>query len=348
MKFGMIVRADNTGLGNQTYELAQMLKPDKIMIIDFTSYNGNEQHFEWYDQFDSVIVEGFPDNEQMFNFLNGLDVMLSCETFYNNETPAIARKLGVKTYLQYNFELFGSLKDRAVLLPDVLVSPSVWYFEYTARKFSREAKTVHLPPPTSDTLFQEAREINMSRDHKRIVHIAGRIAAKDRNGTLDVIEMLKHSKADYELVIYSQFDVDFPKCKDSRLTIITDNIEKREDMYKGFDAMVLPRRYAGLSLPMNEALMSGMPVFMTDVSPNDYILPKEWLVPVEENDLFRLKVTIPVYSVYVEELARRIDAYVNNPEKDLDKQKAFQIAYKNFAPERLLPKYEQLLGIEKG
>lgn len=38
--------------------------------------------------------------------------------------------------------------------------------------------------------------------------------------------------------------------------------------------MILPRKYAGLCLPMNEALMSGLPVIMTDIEPNNVILPK--------------------------------------------------------------------------
>jgi glycosyltransferase involved in cell wall biosynthesis len=84
--------------------------------------------------------------------------------------------------------------------------------------------------------------------------------------------MLKYSKAEYELVVTTQTPLNF-NTKDKRLTLSQDNVKNREDLYNGFDAMVLPRRYAGLCLPMNEALISGMPVFMTDVSPNNQILP---------------------------------------------------------------------------
>ena len=60
-------------------------------------------------------------------------------------------------------------------------------------------------------------------------------------------------------------------------------------MYSGFDAMVLPRRYAGLCLPMNEALMSALPVFMTNISPNNAILPPKWLAESKQIDTFRTK-----------------------------------------------------------
>jgi glycosyltransferase involved in cell wall biosynthesis len=74
--------------------------------------------------------------------------------------------------------------------------------------------------------------------------------------------MLKYSKTDYELIVTAQKDLGIVP-KDSRLKIVVGNSENRQDLYSGYDAMVLPRRYAGLCLPMNEALISGLPVFMT-------------------------------------------------------------------------------------
>ncbi len=46
MRLGIIVRCDNTGLGNQTRELVKILKPRKVLIIDSTKFNKNKQHFE--------------------------------------------------------------------------------------------------------------------------------------------------------------------------------------------------------------------------------------------------------------------------------------------------------------
>ena len=153
MKLGIIVRADNTGLGNQTYELTQMLNPYKIMIIDFTSYNGNQQHFEWYAERDYIISRGFPTDEQIDDFLDGIDTLLSCETFYNDNTPTLARKKGVKTYLQYNYELFGNLQRGDKPIADVLISPSPWMIEKVYNKFYRaDGYTIN---PTSGQVFVE-------------------------------------------------------------------------------------------------------------------------------------------------------------------------------------------------
>jgi len=342
MKLGLIVRADNTGLGNQTYELTQMLNPYKIMIIDFTHYNGNSQHFEWYAERDYVISRGVPTDEEMNNFLEDIDVLLSCETFYNKDTPSLARKKGVKTYLQYNYELFGNLKRGGMPLADVLISPSPWMINKINKKFGHFAKVLYMPPPTRPELFERALEINKSKDHRRMLHIAGKAAANDRNGTNSVIEMMKYSKADFELVIKSQTPID-TKGFDSRITVEIDNVKHRQDMYSGFDGMILPRRYAGLCLPMNEALLSGLPVFMTDISPNNIILPKEWLTVSEELGVMRLAAPVIYYDVDAKKLAEKIDRYVNTNDKSYMKEQAFDIGYSSFAPNKLKHKYLEIL-----
>jgi hypothetical protein len=83
MRLGIIARSDNTGLGNQTRELVNMLSPDKILLIDSTPFNNNKQHPEWYERYSCIKTQGFPSVQQMKMFLGDVDVVLSCETFYD-------------------------------------------------------------------------------------------------------------------------------------------------------------------------------------------------------------------------------------------------------------------------
>jgi glycosyltransferase involved in cell wall biosynthesis len=343
MRIGIITRSDNTGLGNQTKELVDMLKPNKILLIDSTPFNQNPQHPEWYSEYSCIKTTGFPTLQQIKLFLNEVDVVISCETFYDQNFVRYAQRRGVKTILQYNYELFGNLAATNLPVPDVLLSPSVWHIDHVKKLFGKQSKVIHLPPPTNPLTFSGAKEINLSKNHNRILHIAGKKAAKDRNGTNTVLDMLKYSKADYELVIRSQSEIE-TNVKDSRLTIEIGNPDNREDMYAGFDAMVLPRRYAGLCLPMNEALISALPVFMTDIPPNDYILPKEWLVESSLISLFRTKVRIELFEANKEKLANQIDEYVNNKNKNEYKEKAYQIGIDNFSPDNLLDKYLEVIS----
>ena len=343
MRLGIIARSDNTGLGNQTKELVDMLKPTKILLIDSTPFNKNNQHSEWYKDYDCIRSTGFPTLQQIKLFLKEVDVVISCETFYDQNFVRYAKKYGVKTILQYNYELFGNLAAPNLALPDVLLSPSVWHIDHVKKLFGNQSKVIHLPPPTNPLIFSGVKEINMSKDHKRILHVAGKKAAKDRNGTNTVLEMLKYSNADYELVIRSQSEIE-TNIKDSRLTVEIGNPDNREDMYSGFDAMVLPRRYAGLCLPMNEALMSALPVFMTDVSPNDHILPKEWLIKSSSLGTFRTKVRIELFEANTKELAFSVDNYINDKNKNIQKEKAFDLGISNFSPSRLIDQYNNIIS----
>jgi hypothetical protein len=344
MRLGIIARCDNTGLGNQTKELVKMLNPHKILLIDSYSFNNNKQYPQWYDGHNVIkTIKGMPRTKEILDFLDNVDVVISCETFYHLDFVDIARKRNIKTILQYNYELFGNLVHPEWPLPDVLLSPSSWNIDVVKEKFGLKCKVYHLPPPTDTSLFNTARENNLSKTHKRILHIAGKKAAKDRNGTNTVVEMLKHSSADYELVIATQTPLDFIT-KDSRLKINKDNVRNREDLYNGYDAMVLPRRYAGLCLPMNEALISGLPVFMTDISPNNQILPHNWLVGSNKIGEFKTKSMVDIYEADATKLGKTIDNYINSNSINKDKNTAVELGFNNFSVEVLKDKWLNIIN----
>jgi hypothetical protein len=108
--------------------------------------------------------------------------------------------------------------------------------------------------------------------------------------------------------------------------------------------MVLPRRYAGLCLPMNEALMSALPVFMTDVSPNNAVLPHKWLAESKKIDTFRTKSMVDVYDVKSEKLAKIIDKYIGNNRKYEIKETAVKIGLDNFSVDNLKQKYLNIIN----
>jgi hypothetical protein len=344
MRLGIIARSDNTGLGNQTMELVKMLNPDKILLINSQFFNNNQQHPEWYKDYNVIQTKkGMPRTNEVLAFLEDIDVVISCETFYHLELVDLAKQKGIKTILQYNYELFGHLAHPEWTLPDVLLAPSIWNLDVIVQKFGTKTQIMHLPPPTDHTLFNQAKEINLSKDHKRILHIAGKKAAKDRNGTESILKMIKYSKEDYELVIKSQTPLNLI-CKDPRVKIEIGNPDNRQDMYSGFDAMVLPRRYAGLCLPMNEALMSALPVFMTNISPNNAILPDKWLAESKQIDSFRTKSMVNVYDAKSDSLAKIIDKYVKNNNNTEIKQTAYSLGMDNFSVDNLKNKYLDIIN----
>jgi hypothetical protein len=342
MRLGIIARSDNTGLGNQTRELVDMLKPNKILLINSSFFNQNRQHPEWYAGYNCITTDrGFPRQGEIKEFLRNLDVVISCETFYSQQFIDMARLAGIKTILQYNYEFLGNLQHPDWSLPDVLLAPSTWHINDIKNLYGDRCEVIHLPPPTDAELFKDVRSIN-AQDHKRILHIAGKAAVKDRNGTETVIQMLNYSTEDYKLVIKTQTPLEF-KSTDERIIIETDNVANKQDLYSGYDAMVLPRRYAGLCLPMNEALMSGLPVFMPKVSPNTTVLPDEWTLGAKKIDRFKAKATVDVWSVNPQSLARLIDNYIVSDKKTM-KTKAFDLGFEHFSRESLKEKYINIIN----
>jgi hypothetical protein len=158
---------------------------------------------------------------------------------------------------------------------------------------------VYLPPPTFAEDFARARDTNLARcAGPRFLHSIGKEAAHDRNGTLVVIEALKHTTADFELVLKAQPPYVL-NCDDPRVTLDLSAPEDQEQLYSGYTALLYPRRYGGLALPMNEALISALPVIMPNISPNYQALPAEWLVPATTSSSFHARTKIPIYDAEV-------------------------------------------------
>lgn len=347
MNLGIIVRADKTGLGNQTRNLVRMLKPFRVMIIDSTPFNGNRQFMETYRGMNSILVRGFPTAVDIERFIRGLDAVLTCELFYNNKFIKLAEAHGVRTYNQYNYEFFDNFMNPSLALPTKLLSPSYWHLDEMIEMYGN--KVVYLPPPTFHEDFADAAYTNLSLEGTpQFLHIIGRAAVNDRNGTLDLIRALEYTSSEFTLTLKAQTPPDWIPKHDHRVVVDTSSPINEADLYRGYHAMILPRRYAGLCLPMNEALLSALPVIMTDVEPNNKVLPPSWLAESKYTGSFETRTTIDLYSADPQDLAKKID-YVCESIKDdtfrIQQHKAFNIGMDNYDPESLLPKYREVLEL---
>jgi len=345
VKLGMVVFANDGGLGNQTKRLVELLKPYRIFLIDSRPFSKNKQfNNSWYSDFTGFIVSGIPNNREVNVFLNsGITHLLVCETPLNFYMFSYAKQRGIKTYCQTNYEFCDNLNRPDLPKPDYFVMPSYWKVQEMKNKFGDDSVT-YLPPPIDPVEFSEAREINLTRDQDnvRFLHIVGTLAVHDRNGTLDLLESLKYTKSDFELVIRSQHELPNEYLIDDRRVIYEiGNVKSVPELYKDFDALILPRRYGGLSLTTNEALISGLPVLMSDVSPNNQLLPKEWLYSAVKYKEFFTRVMIDVYKSDTKGIAEKIDWFINSDIGKL-KTEAFEIGYNNFANSVLRSKYEDL------
>jgi glycosyltransferase involved in cell wall biosynthesis len=344
VKLGLIVFANTSGLGAQTRRLAQMLQPDRLLIIDSTPFSVNKtQHFEWYEEFESVVSWGFPDNEIIPKFVSGLTHVFSCENPYNFNMISWGEKYGYKTICQVNYEFSENIAKKYLPVPDLFLMPSHWKLEKMKELYGDRVR--YLPPPIDPEEFSKARIANMNRSGKpRLLHIVGTIAHEDRNGTLDLLSALKHAKSDFELIVRTQHQLpEKYRSSDPRVVYELDDKPTNSELYEDFDALILPRRYGGLSLTTNEALMSGLPVVMTNITPNNRLLPGEWLVDSEWKAEFRARTLIDVFSAKHHLLAQKIDWLVSQDLGQL-KRRAYDLGMQNFSFDVLKPQYEEIIS----
>lgn len=331
MKLAIIARMDDSGLGHQTRDLVRLLKPDKVIATDFNFYNGFKQYPEWYANNDTKYVQGFLEESDVHNLTKEVDVLLTAETFYNNNFIGIANLNNCYTINQINYEFFEPLSDPSLILPDKILMPSYWHLRDLQAR-TAPGKVEYLPPPIFLDDWAENRSINYERKGKRrFLHVAGKMASHDRAGTKDLLAALQHVNVDFELVIKIQKG-EILATNDSRVIFDYSNPVDERELYRDFDAMIMPRRYAGLNLPMNEALASGLPVIMTNIEPNNMLLPAYWLVESYKVTQFFARTPVEVYSADHFKLGKTIEKMVLMDENFLQGQKtqAYLIAKKEF------------------
>lgn len=331
MKLGLIARADNSGLGNQTWEFFKHMDVAKTMVVDISEFNGYRQYPDRYDVSTGEVmhVKGFPKSDVVNQFLADLDVVFIAEAAYNPYLYTRARELGVKTAVQYNYEFFDWYNPD-MPRPDMLIAPSWWHYEEVdqwCKDNGVEHIYLHCPVDRNAISFREIRQA------KVFLHPAGRSAAHDRNGTEIVIKASRYVKSDVKIIIHFQGEQglahqatnsfeDYLRLQreygdPDKLRIVRYEHDTYADVYKQGDVLVLPRRYGGNCLPLNEALSAGMPVIMPRISPNSLILPKKWLVEADKVAEFTPRTKIDIYDVEPQRLARNIDRFAMLNEGDM-------------------------------
>jgi glycosyltransferase involved in cell wall biosynthesis len=338
VKVGLIARGEDRGLGIQTWEFYRHVKPDKVLLIDMGALAGGfALHDERYPTAERAVFErGELPEEQVRAWLEGLDVVYTAETFYDWRLVAWAAEQGVATVCHINPEFYRHGKDD-LPVPSAWWAPTPWrlvYLPETTRvvRYPVALERFHVKPDVHDGPC-------------RWLHVMGRRAAGDRNGTLALMVALRRLGRPARIAIASQ---------ERRLATIRSRsrhvtVENRPggirhywDLYDGADMLVMPRRYGGLCLPVQEAMAAGLGVVMPDIEPNDC-----WpTVRVPARPAGTLQVSageLRLYDTAPGELARTMDRFADPEERLKAQQQARQWAEWH-SWEQLLPLYRTELA----
>lgn len=315
MKIGLIARDNNRGLGIQSWEFFKNIKTVKTLVIEIDEKRIFRERFP-----KARFVQNRIEDSDLDWLFDGIDCLITFETWYRRDIPQIARERGVKTALQLNFEWFCEEAD-------IYLAPSLWHF-------------LEIPEPKEYLPVPINRDVLKFRKRKKanvFLHNAGNLlGGYDRNGTEVFLKAIPLVKSHIQFIIKSQEKIE--GIDDKRVKFICDDNDDYWEQWKTkADVMLMPRRYGGLCLPLNEAMSVGMPVIMTDMSPQNLFLPKELLIKPKSFEGTTIRKYIEMANIQPEDLAKKIDELAG---KDITKYSNMmgKIA-EAWSWEKLKPKY---------
>lgn len=253
MRLGVIARADHRGLGNQSWEVIRHLDPERVLVVRVpgSEAQGFAPDLDRYPNATVVTVDEsnwtLPQAE-VRDWLSGLNVVYSPETLYDWRLAGWAKDAGCGTVVHANPEFFTHWKTGAPE-PSQLWAPTDWRLEH----LPPETLVVPMPAPTD--------RFPVKATGDSVLHIGGRSATGDRNGTDLVLEAARLTSR--HITVASQSGV-----RRARGVTVVPHTEQWWDLYAGHGILLLPRRYGGLCLPILEACAAGMVPIATDVTPN--------------------------------------------------------------------------------
>lgn len=322
LKVGIIARAENRGLGIQTWEAYRNLRPARVLVIDPGPLGrGHRMHLDRFRHARTVVGwdgHRVDDEATVKAWLSGLDVVYSAETLYDWRIADWARDAGGTTVVHVNPEFFKH-DDPNLAHPDAWWSATVWRHEH----LPPGTRVVPMPCPTDR--WRDRDEPWTGDRPLRVLHVAGKAAARDRNGTLTVLEANRRTQSPRLDVRIASQDRNLRRVAGGRRRQVTLSTEVDDYwmLYPGHDLLLLPRRYGGLCLPAIEAMGAGLAVAMTDVEPQASTWP---ILPIPARATHRPMRTpagmIAVHDTDPRLLARTLDRWASSPDEVADAQHA--------------------------
>ncbi len=296
MRVGVVSPLTNRGIGIQSYEAARNLNASVLFVE--TKDPSAPSHPERAPFATKVRWAQGLDPKPVRNWLRNVDVVYAAETFYDPRFCKWAKANDTVTVLHANPEFWTNGTD-----PDLLWTATPW------RRDVMLPRTEVVPFPVALDRFTNEPIFRRYDDRCRWVHVAGKRALADRNGTEALMAALPLLREPALVTIYVQHGEHpaLPVTPPHVSVCVSPSVPANYwDLYNGQDALVMPRRYGGLCLPVQEAMAAGLAVVMSDVPPNG-VWPGP-RVPAE----FDRKVTmpcgrVPTYSTDPAALAAAMD-----------------------------------------
>lgn len=258
----MIGRADDGGLGVQTWEIARHLHPERVLIPHVGDARGNFDPERYRDHCDELmVVANPPEPEHMRWLCTGADKVFTVEGWYQERVLGIARQEGAELCLLANPELYRAqyreLAERGLMR---VFAPTEW-----ERDRLGPHELLPMPVARDRCTFRPRGEVA-----RTFLHVSAP-AFHDRNGTEILRSALRVYTGEPITVCVSGPEAPLGRTEmgqHKQVSVVpVPHVTDYWSLYDDVDAMIMPRRYGGLSLVMQEALSCGLPVITLDREP---------------------------------------------------------------------------------
>lgn len=306
MKLGLIVRANNRGLGIQSWEIWRHLNPAVTVVVDSLPDRGKWKFYP--ERYPGALVTEWagytaPISDEASRALLSCDLIFSVETPYDPDLFRSAKERGVATVLYVNPELH---REHETELATAVWCPTKWRIDLIPR-------VEWVPMPVAVDRFVD------HQPGEKYLFLGGHKARLDRNGMETAIRAARY--AGIPLTVTTQDRIRL----DGRGIILGLEQEDYWRMYDGHGVLVMPRKYGGLSLGVQEAMAAGLAVIMSDCPPN-----QDWPVALVKN-VRAQRVNMVGGTIDVYETDRRLLAEEMQRMLDLDYRQEWQAKGRQWA-----------------
>lgn len=310
-RLGLVVRCDDSGLGSLSQDFYKYLEPDKVMSI-YGRYSNHPERFP-----NSIICnQGLPSLQDIKNFIQDIDVLITFETPYNWNLISEAKKNGVKTIIVPNYEW---TVEYPPVEPDLWLCPST--LDYDILKEDGKTNIEYLPIPIDRTKIP----FKLRTTANTFVFNNGHGGSVGRNSAREMLEAIARVSNRMvnppKFIFRSQVQLDaVTRLPNVRLDF---GETPKEKLFEDGDVFVFPHKFDGLSLPIQEAMAAGMPIITTDFAPFNEMLPKELLFKYDEKVKAKLDEDtreIDMHLIYPGDIADKIKEIAGKDITELSKK----------------------------
>jgi len=296
---GIIARCDDGGLGTMTVEACRHLAPDVILAVLPNPHRGRQDLSRLTTLAPVVLTaDAWPaeNDDRPYQQLAAMaETIYTAETPYHPALPTWCHRAGSRLVVHAMPEYYpwGRRPDFDVW------APTPWRLD----TLPDHAPVIPVPVDRHRCALRTSRSTK-----PRVLHISSG-ARYDRNGTQLVLAALAHCQSDFTLVLGGMAR---PVHRRGRIDVEQiATVDEYWRWYEDTDVLVLPRRYGGLSLPMQEAASAGLAVIMLDQDPNATWAHPDLLVRTKGARQVEMPGgTVPVWAARPVDVAQAIDTAV--------------------------------------